>query len=213
MSQSASLPSVVIVGRPNVGKSTLFNAILGRRRAIVGDEPGITRDRIHGEAVHRGRRFELIDTGGLLPDDKDLIPSEIFKQARVALADAAHVIFLVDGRAEITSSDRELVQLLRRLGKPMTLAVNKIDTAAREGLVDEFLRMGVIEWGLSDRRRLERDLRRLLNRYRGLPLKEWRAPSALILWPLFTLTLMAIIAIQQRKIRQLSSGPGGNKKI
>jgi GTPase len=143
MSYPAGLPSVVIVGRPNVGKSTLFNAILGKRRAIVGDEPGITRDRILGEAVYRGRRFELIDTGGLLPDDDELIPSEIFKQARVALADAAHVVFLVDGRAEITASDRELVRLLRRLGKPMTLAVNKIDTGERADLVHEFHSLGL----------------------------------------------------------------------
>ena len=155
MSQSASLPSVVIVGRPNVGKSTLFNAILGKRRAIVGDEPGITRDRIVGEAVYRGRRFELIDTGGLLPDDDELIPSEIFKQARVALADAAHVIFLVDGRAEITASDRELVRLLRRLGKPMTLAVNKIDTAQRADLVHEFHSLGLGDMiGVSAEHRL-----------------------------------------------------------
>jgi GTPase len=158
MSNSTSLPSVVIVGRPNVGKSTLFNAILGRRRAIVGDEPGITRDRILGEAVYRGRRFEVIDTGGILPDEDELIPSEIFKQARVALADAAQVIFLIDGRAEITSSDRELVRLLRRLGKPMTLVVNKIDTAEREDLVHEFHSLGIGEiFGVSAEHRLGLD--------------------------------------------------------
>src|SRR5215470_5884765 len=120
-----ALPSIVIVGRPNVGKSTLFNAILGTRRSIVGDEPGITRDRIHGEAIHRGRKFELIDTGGIIPNDAELIPSQILKQAHVALERAAHVIFLIDGRAEVTSADRELAAMLRRLGKPVALAVNK----------------------------------------------------------------------------------------
>lgn len=137
-----AFPTVVIVGRPNVGKSTLFNAILGRRRAIVGDEPGITRDRIHGEAVYRGRRFELIDTGGIIPDDAALIPSQILKQARVALEQAAHIIFLIDGRTEITGSDRNLAQMLRRLGRPVTLAVNKIDTQAREALAQEFYSLG-----------------------------------------------------------------------
>src|SRR2546429_4339532 len=96
------LPSVVIVGRPNVGKSTLFNAILGQRRSIVGDEPGITRDRIMGVASHRGRKFEVIDTGGIITDDREMIPSEILKQARVALEGASEVIFLIDGRSEIT---------------------------------------------------------------------------------------------------------------
>ena len=126
-----NLPVIVIVGRPNVGKSTLFNAILGQRRAIVGDEPGITRDRIHGEAVHRGRRFELIDTGGIIPNDAEMIPSEILKQARVALDRAAHIIYLIDGRTEITGIDRDLAKMLRQLGKPVAVAVNKIDTGAR----------------------------------------------------------------------------------
>src|SRR6266516_1961397 len=81
----SALPTVVIVGRPNVGKSTLFNAIIGQRRSIVGDEPGITRDRIIGEALHAGRKFELIDTGGIIPNDEEMIPSQILKQARVAL--------------------------------------------------------------------------------------------------------------------------------
>lgn len=134
---------VAIVGRPNVGKSTLFNCLLGERRAIVGNEPGITRDRIHGEASHRGRRFELIDTGGILPHDDQLIPSEIFRQARVALDRAAHIIFLIDGRTEITASDRELAQLLHRLGRPVSLAVNKIDSASRETLTHEFYSLGI----------------------------------------------------------------------
>jgi len=135
-------PTVVIVGRPNVGKSTLFNAILGQRRSIVGDEPGITRDRIHGEAEYHGRRFELIDTGGIIPNDAELIPSEILKQARVALERAAHIIFLIDGRTEITGADRELAKMLRRLGKPVSLAVNKIDSKARENLAPEFHELG-----------------------------------------------------------------------
>src|SRR6185369_14851473 len=100
-------PTVVIVGRPNVGKSTLFNRITGKRRAIVGDEPGITRDRIHGMAVHDGRPFELIDTGGIVIHDHEYIPSQILKQAEVALDGASHIILLVDGRAEITAADRD----------------------------------------------------------------------------------------------------------
>jgi GTP-binding protein len=145
MPHSERLPSVVIVGRPNVGKSTLFNAILGQRRAIVGDEPGITRDRIHGVADHRGRKFELIDTGGIVPDEVALIPSEILKQARVVLETAAHIIFLVDGRSELTAADRDLGGILRRLGKPMSLAVNKIDTMAREDLAHEFHSLGIAD--------------------------------------------------------------------
>ncbi len=136
------LPTVVIVGRPNVGKSTLFNRILGNRRAIVGDESGITRDRIRGEARYGGKRFELIDTGGIIPNDDELIPSAIFEQASVALEKAAHVIFLVDGRTEIAGADRELAQMLRRLNRPVSVAVNKIDVPAREDLAHEFYSLG-----------------------------------------------------------------------
>src|SRR5579872_5986789 len=89
------IPTVVIVGRPNVGKSTLFNRITGQRRAIVGDEPGITRDRIQGRGSYEGRRFEVIDTGGIVVQDDDYIPSQILKQARVALEHAAHIILVV----------------------------------------------------------------------------------------------------------------------
>jgi GTP-binding protein len=138
----ADLPVVVIVGRPNVGKSTLFNAITHSRRSIVGDEPGITRDRIHGEASHDGRHFVLIDTGGIIQNDAELIPSEILKQARVALSRAAQIIFLIDGRTEITGADRDLAKMLRQIGKPVTLAVNKIDHAARENLTHEFHALG-----------------------------------------------------------------------
>jgi GTPase len=136
------LPVVVIVGRPNVGKSTLFNAITRQRRSIVGDEPGITRDRIHGKAEYGGRPFELIDTGGIIQHDSQLIPSEILKQARVALDRAAQIIFLIDGRTEITGADRDLAKMLRKLGKPVTLAVNKIDSPVRDALANEFHSLG-----------------------------------------------------------------------
>src|SRR5215831_7622484 len=136
-------PTVVIVGRPNVGKSTLFNRITGQRRAIVGDEPGITRDRIHGLAEHDGRRFEVVDTGGIVVDDQEYIPSQILRQAQVAFESAVHIIFLVDGRAEITGADRDLARMLLRLGKPVTLAVNKADTAAKGSLAHEFYELGI----------------------------------------------------------------------
>jgi GTP-binding protein len=133
----------VIVGRPNVGKSTLFNRITGQRRAIVGDEPGITRDRIQGFAEHDGKRFEVIDTGGIVVNDQEYIPAQILRQAEVALASASHIIFLVDGRAEITGSDRDLAQMLQRLGKPVSLAVNKADSGARDHMANEFYSLGI----------------------------------------------------------------------
>jgi GTP-binding protein len=136
-------PTIVIVGRPNVGKSTLFNRITHSRRAIVGDEPGITRDRMHGLARYDGRQFEVIDTGGIVVHDSEYIPSQILKQAQVAFEKASHIIFLVDGRAEITGADRDLAQMLQRLGKPVTLAVNKADTVAREDLAHEFYTLGI----------------------------------------------------------------------
>src|SRR6188474_2445687 len=123
MEQSRRLPSVVIVGRPNVGKSTLFNAILGQRKSIVGDEPGITRDRIYGEAEYQHRRFELIDTGGIISDDREMIPANILRQAKAALEDADQIVFVVDGRSELTANDRDLAAMLRKLSKPITLAV------------------------------------------------------------------------------------------
>ena len=137
------MPVVVIVGRPNVGKSTFFNAVTGTRRSIVGDEPGITRDRISVPAKYRNRPFELIDTGGIIPNDDELIPANILKQARFALEEASQIIFVIDGRTEITSADRDLAQMLRKLGKPVTLAVNKIDVPKREVLTSDFYILGL----------------------------------------------------------------------
>ncbi|MHB8216491.1 MAG: ribosome biogenesis GTPase Der [Candidatus Sulfotelmatobacter sp.] len=140
---AAGIPTLAIVGRPNVGKSTLFNRIVGSRRAIVGDEPGITRDRLYGDAEWRGRRIRIIDTGGIIPEDKDFIPSEIFRQARVAFDEAAAIIVVVDGRAELAAPDLELVQLLRKTGRPLFLAVNKADSEKQASIVDEFHRLGI----------------------------------------------------------------------
>ena len=137
------MPTVVIVGRPNVGKSTLFNRITGERRSIVGDEPGITRDRIIGQATFEGKPFELIDTGGIVVRDEDYIPSQILRQAEFALEGADQIILLVDGRAEITGPDRDLAQMLRKLGRPVSLAVNKADTAKKQDLAHDFYTLGI----------------------------------------------------------------------
>jgi GTP-binding protein len=140
---AAGVPTLAIVGRPNVGKSTLFNRIVGSRRAIVGDEPGITRDRLYGDAEWRGRHMRIIDTGGIIPEDKDFIPSEIFRQARVAFDEAAAIVMVVDGRTEVAAPDLELVRLLRKTNRPLFLAVNKADTEKQAHIVDEFHRLGI----------------------------------------------------------------------
>lgn len=140
---AAGIPTIAIVGRPNVGKSTLFNRIVGSRRAIVGDEPGITRDRLYGDGEWEGRRLRIVDTGGIIADDKDFIPAEIFRQARVAFGQAAAIVMVVDGRAELAAPDFELVSLLRKTGRPLFLAVNKVDTIKQQSLPDEFHRLGI----------------------------------------------------------------------
>jgi GTPase len=139
---TANLPSIVIVGRPNVGKSTLFNRLTGTRRSIVTNEPGITRDRIYGAAYWEGRPFEVVDTGGIVPDEKSGIPGEILHQARVAIENATHVVQVVDGRTGPLPLDLELAQLLRRAGKPPTIAVNKIDTPNHANLAAQFYELG-----------------------------------------------------------------------
>jgi GTP-binding protein len=138
-----SSPLLAIVGRPNVGKSTLFNRLVGSRRAIVGDEPGITRDRLYGNAEWRGRSFRVVDTGGIIPEDKDFIPSEIFRQAKVALEEASALVLVVDARTELAAPDMELARLLMRTGKPLFLAVNKIDTDKQNALTGEAHRLGI----------------------------------------------------------------------
>jgi GTPase len=126
-----------------VGKSTLFNRIVGSRRAIVGDEPGITRDRLYGEAEWRGYHLRIVDTGGILPEEKDLIPAEIFRQARVAFDQAAAIVMVVDGRTELAAPDLELARLLRKANKPLFLAVNKVDSDKQSTLMGDFHRLGI----------------------------------------------------------------------
>jgi GTPase len=132
------LPSVVIVGRPNVGKSTIFNRLTGTRRSIVTNEPGITRDRIYGTATWQGRTFEVVDTGGIVPDDKAAIPREILRQAQVAIEGGSQLLLIVDARAGLTPLDAELARLLRRTGKPLAILANKVDTQMQESLAAPF---------------------------------------------------------------------------
>ena len=139
------LPLVAIVGRPNVGKSTLFNRITGSRRSIVGDEPGITRDRIYGEYEWAGRHFRLVDTGGIVPDDPELIPTEIYNQAKVALQEADALVMVVDVRTELTRPDYDLAKLLKRGGKPVFLAVNKVETDALAAEAENFRKLGIAD--------------------------------------------------------------------
>ena len=134
---------MAIIGRPNVGKSTLFNRICGHRRALVGDEPGMTRDRLYAPAEWLGKPFEVVDTGGMIPFEKDLIATEILRQAQVAIEEASQLILVVDARQGIVPLDEELVHLLRRSGKPLSLAVNKVDMAQHSPLAAEFHRLGV----------------------------------------------------------------------
>jgi GTPase len=140
-----ALPLVAIVGRPNVGKSTLFNRLTRSRRSIVGDEPGITRDRIYGEYEWAGRRFRLVDTGGIVPDDPELIPTEIYNQAKVALEEAQAIVLVVDARTELASPDYDLVRLLNRGARPVFLAVNKVEGEAMALEAQNFRRLGIRE--------------------------------------------------------------------
>jgi GTPase len=136
------LPLIAIVGRPNVGKSTLFNRLIGQRRSIVTDEPGITRDRIYGPMHWNGRAFEVVDTGGIVPGEESEIPQRIFEQAKVAIDEASLILFVLDGRTAITAPDHELARLLRKLHKPLFLVINKIDSSKQVADVADFHRFG-----------------------------------------------------------------------
>jgi GTP-binding protein len=140
---ATKLPLVAIVGRPNVGKSTLFNRMTGSRRSIVGDEPGITRDRIYGEYEWQGRHYRLVDTGGIVPDDPELMATEVFAQAKVALEEADALVMVVDARTELARPDYDLAQLLKRGGKPLFLAVNKVETEGLAAEAENFRRLGI----------------------------------------------------------------------
>ncbi|MGB7068441.1 MAG: ribosome biogenesis GTPase Der [Pyrinomonadaceae bacterium] len=135
-------PLVAIIGRPNVGKSTLFNRLIGSRKAIVGDEPGITRDRMYGEVDWKADTFRLVDTGGIVPDDEAIIPVNIFKQASQAITESKAIIWVVDSRAGITPLDEELAVLLRNTGKPVFIAANKAETKKVEEEAGEFYQFG-----------------------------------------------------------------------
>ena len=139
----ASLPLIAIIGRPNVGKSTLFNRLIGQRRSIVTDEPGITRDRIYGPLSWHGRTYEIVDTGGIVPGEETEIPVRIFEQAQIAIESASLVLLVVDGRIGITPPDQELVRLLRRTGKAVFLVVNKVDSEKQASDASEFYRLGI----------------------------------------------------------------------
>ncbi len=136
-------PLVAVVGRPNVGKSTLFNRIVGQRIAIVEDVPGVTRDRIYADAEWLNRDFTLIDTGGIDPKSDDVLLAQMRKQAEIAMDLAQVICFLVDGKTGVTPDDMEIANLLRRTGKPVVLAVNKIDHVSQNDSIYEFYQLGL----------------------------------------------------------------------
>ena len=138
-------PLVAIVGRPNVGKSTLFNKLIGRRVAIVEDTPGVTRDRIYGDATWLSFSFTLIDTGGIEPDSEDIIAVQMKRQAELAIETSDVILFMVDGREGMTSVDEEVAEMLRRSKKPVVLAVNKVDAPKFEENRYEFYALGLGE--------------------------------------------------------------------
>ncbi|MGN7357387.1 ribosome biogenesis GTPase Der [Paenibacillus sp. SAF-054] len=135
-------PVVAIVGRPNVGKSTIFNRLIGDRLAIVEDKPGITRDRIYGVSEWNGKPFSVIDTGGIEIDGDDVILKSIRMQAELAIEEADVIVFMCDAKSGLTQSDEEVAQILFRSGKPIVLAVNKVDNLSRHDEIYEFYSLG-----------------------------------------------------------------------
>jgi len=138
-----SKPTVAVVGRPNVGKSTFFNRIIGKRISIVEDTPGVTRDRIYAEAEWRGMQFALIDTGGIEPSTADVILSQMREQAQIAMEMSNVILFMVDGKEGLTSADREVASMLYRTGKKVILVVNKIDTGKPDDNFYDFYELGL----------------------------------------------------------------------
>lgn len=136
-------PLVAIVGRPNVGKSTLFNRIVGKRIAIIEDTPGVTRDRIYSDAEWLTHNFTVIDTGGIEPDSEDIILSQMRRQAELAIETSHVIIFVVDGREGLTAADMEVAEMLRRCKKPIVLCVNKVDHVKYEDTAYDFYSLGI----------------------------------------------------------------------
>ena len=154
-----SKPVVAIVGRPNVGKSTLFNVLAGERISIVKDTPGVTRDRIYADVTWLDYHFTMIDTGGIEPDSKDIILSQMREQAEIAIATADVIIFLTDVRQGLQDSDSKVADMLRSYGKPVVLVVNKVDSCEKfmqdvyefynMGSVSDFCILHVRTWGYA----------------------------------------------------------------
>lgn len=138
-----SKPLVAVVGRPNVGKSTFFNRVVGKRIAIVEDTPGVTRDRIYGDATWLNHEFMLVDTGGIEPVKDDIISTQMRRQAQLAIDTADVIVFLVDGREGVTAADEDVADMLRRSHKPVVLGVNKVDHPKFEDAVYDFYGLGI----------------------------------------------------------------------
>ena len=142
---SATAPVVALVGRPNVGKSALFNRMVRRRQALVEELPGTTRDRLYGDVAWQGEQFRLIDTGGLDTEAEEGYPELIRRQVELAIAEAAVLLFVVDVKAGVIPADKEVAELLRRAGKPIFLLANKVDNEARREEVGQFYELGMGE--------------------------------------------------------------------
>src|SRR5690554_4494626 len=140
-----SRPIVAVVGRPNVGKSTFFNKLAGKRISIVEDTPGVTRDRIYAESEWIGKTFTLIDTGGIEPYSKDIILMQMRTQAELAIETADVIVFMLDGREGLTAADLEVATMLRKANRPTIVVVNKIDTQRMEESIFEFYNLGLGE--------------------------------------------------------------------
>jgi len=176
---------VAIIGRPNVGKSTLFNRILGMRDAIVFDTPGVTRDRLYAETEWAGKQFTIIDTGGYVPKSEDVFEKAIREQAEIAIEEADSIVFVVDALEGVTPLDKEIANILRQSNKPIYLIANKIDSEQRENLTAEFYSLGLgepISLAALGGRRIGDFLDRITKKIKraGRPVKETRLRLAVI---------------------------------